>query len=141
MIKAKPTTTALPKNAIARNPALGLSRQRSAAAVVANGNTPSTMPPWAAGTVRMAMVMNRGKPSTIPKATTTSRPQCRRGDTGCRVTTKITAATIAATTARPRPTVTASSPPRTAMRVAGKVMEKMATPMTPRIMPLVSSVI
>ena len=137
---AKATTAPLPTKATSQNPGLGRSPQNIAAArVVANGKMPSTTPPCDAGTDSMAMDMNRGKPITRHSPATISRFQYRMGGTGWRATRKITAATKAATTARPMPTVTTSRPPERAMRVTGSVIEKMATPIKPSPRPLISS--
>jgi hypothetical protein len=93
-------------------------------------------------------VRHRRVPSPKPKTGgSPERSQCRRRAAfftslrvgqGWRLMIRIKAATIAATVERPIPTVRGLSFTN-AILVAGKVIEKMNTPITPRIIPCLSS--
>ncbi len=89
-----------------------------------------TIAPCDAGTWRIASAVNSGKPTITPAATIAIRGSSARPGHGERVAASATAASRAATTARPSPTKTGSSPV-TARRVAGSVRLKQATPNRP----------
>ena len=76
---AKQTTSAAPATPQSQNRTDGRSPPISAAKMlVVSGRMPSTTPPWAAGTVCMAIVDIKGKPNTSSRPARNSIATCRR---------------------------------------------------------------
>ncbi len=129
------TAATAPRAAKTQKDRAGRSRPRSTAiTAVAAGSTPMTTAAWLAGAVVNAYEVSIGKPTTMPPATTASRPHWRAVGRRCRVTPRARTASAAATTARPEPMNSGDSPPM-AMRVNGTVNEKARTPSRPHRAP------
>ncbi len=94
------------------------------------------MAPWAAVAVVSAYDVSRGNPTTTPPATTARRAHCGPAGGGCRVSVNATAASVAASTARPEP-MNNGERPSTATRVNGTVNENATTPTRPHASPVV----
>ena len=103
----------------------------TAVTAVAAGSSAMTTAPWLAEAVVSAYDVSSGNPATTPPATTASRAHCAPRGSRCRVAARATAASTAATTARPDPMKSGCIPPSTAIRVNGTVKEKASTPSSP----------
>src|SRR5271165_5821038 len=126
-IAIRPTVAAI------QNVEEGRSRPRmTPMSAVAAGSKPTTMAPCEDGTLRSARAVHSGNPTMTPMTISPRRDQELRRGTGTRYPIRSGSAQAAATSERPRPTISPSIVV-TAIFVAGRVSENAATPKEPQI--------
>ena len=131
------SVTASPASAASQNAQPGRSPARAtAASAVAAGSTAITTAPCAESLVTSAMLVNRGKPTTTPAATTASRTSCRRPGRGARTSARYAHASRPAIAARPKAISHGSNPSRASF-VAGNENENAMMPTHPSASPAV----